>query len=189
MDIDELLLILEKNKDKIQKIDEDFYIKLNERIKELEKMKMEDKHGEAFRIDDELRTLRRIQKRIFEARTSKIVRAAWAKVCGTESSLEGFENLIEQEKKLLRELTDSIKNFQKWVFSCESKNEVKEETKPDYILVRVKNNVEEFEGVDGKTYKLRKEDVVTLPALNANVLIKNRFVEVINPQKIVHRKD
>ena len=36
MDIDELLLILEKSKkEKIQKIDEDFYSKLNLRLKEL----------------------------------------------------------------------------------------------------------------------------------------------------------
>jgi len=190
MDIDELLLILEKSKDKVQKIDEDFYIKLNEKIRELERMRIEVEHDKAFRIDDELRTLKRIQKRIFEARTSKIVRAAWAKVCGTESGFEGFENLIEKEKNLLRELTDSIKNFQKWVFSSESpKEEIKEEIKSDYILVRVKNDVEEFEGVNGKTYKLRREDVVTLPALNANVLIKSGAVEVINTQKVLHTKD
>ncbi|HID42663.1 MAG TPA: hypothetical protein EYP30_02625 [Archaeoglobaceae archaeon] len=190
MDIDQLLLILEKSKgEKIQRIDEDFYIKLNERIRELERMKVNAEHEDAFRIDDELRTLRRIQRRIFEVRTSKIVRAAWAKVCKTESGLEGFENLIEQEKNLLRELTNSIKNFQKWVFTSEAKKEFKEETKSDYVLVRVKNDVEEFEGVNGKTYKLRRGDVVTLPALNANVLIKSGTVEVINTQKIGYKKD
>jgi|Deesub1362A_J573_1020465.scaffolds.fasta_scaffold01059_14 DNA replication factor GINS len=187
MDIDELLLILEKSKkDKIQKIDEDFYSKINLRLRELEERKKEiGDYQEAIRVDDELRTLRRIQRRIFEIRTSKILRAAWSEVCKTDSGLEGFENLIEDEKNLFRSLIESITAFKNRAFSSEiAKKEVVEKSEPDYVLVKVKNDADEFEGVNGKTYKLRREDVVTLPSLNAKILIKSGTVEVIDTGNI-----
>jgi DNA replication factor GINS len=181
MDIDELLLILEKSREgKIQPIDDDFYKKLNGRIKELEAIKKRtDDYQEAFRIDDELKTLRRIQRRIFEIRTSKILRAAWAEVCKTESGVEGFENLIEREKNLFKEITAIITKFKNWVFSTEPIKDGIEEKGSEYTVVRVKKDIEEFEGIDGKTYKLRREDVVTLPSLNAKVLVKSGTVEII----------
>ena len=118
-------------------------------------------------------------------RTSKIVRAAWSEVCKIEGGLEGFENLIEEEKNLFRSLVESITTFKNWVFSSEmAKKEVIEKPESDYILVKVKNDVKEFEGVNGKTYKLRREDVVTLPSLNAKILIKSGTVEVIDTDNI-----
>jgi DNA replication factor GINS len=183
MDIDELLLILEKSRDKIQPLDEDFYDKLKKRVKELEELRrrIEDER-EVLRIEDELRTLKRIQRKIFEARTSKIIRAAWAKICETESGIDGFENLIKSERDLFRKLIEVISEFKKSVLEELEKEESKDESS-DYVLVRVKSDIPEFEGVDGKTYKLRREDVVTLPALNANALIKGDVVEIIRVMK------
>jgi DNA replication factor GINS len=181
MDIDELLLVLEKSRmGKIQKIDEDFYERLKTRINELEELRKKSKsEREVLRIEDELRTLKRIRRRIFEARTSKIVRAAWAEVCETESGIEGLENLIECEKNLFKLLTEVITEFKKSILErLENKN-----IEDGYVLVRVKSDIPEFEGIDGKTYKLRREDVVTLPTLNANALIKGDAVELIKVKK------
>ena len=192
MDIDELLLILEKSRTgKIQKIDDDFYDRLRERIEELEELrKKTDNDREISRIEDELRTLKRIRRRIFEIRTGKIVRAAWSEVCETESGIEGLENLIEAEKNLLRKLVEVINEFKRWIFESvepekeEEEKEVTEVKSEDgYVLVRVKNDVPEFEGIDGKTYKLRREDVVTLPALNAKALMKGNVVEIIEVKR------
>ena len=71
MDIDELLIILEKNRSKLTKLEDDFYQKVKTRIVELEELRKEANDDEISRIDDEIRTIRRIQRRIFEARTSK----------------------------------------------------------------------------------------------------------------------
>lgn len=181
MDIEELLIIVEKSRgSKIQKIDPDFYEMLRNRIKELEELRKESEDVE--RIDDEIRTIRKIQRRIFEARVSKIVRAAWAEVCETESGIEGMENLIDKERELFRKIIDVLKEFRKWVFEGETFREEKGEEKRSF-LVRVKQDIPEFEGVDGKTYKLRKGDVVTLPSLNANVLVKSDAVEVIEVKR------
>jgi len=186
MDIDELLIVLEKSKGKkIQKINSDFYSKLSLRISELEERRRSVDFQETIRIDDELKTLKRIQRRIFEARTSKIVRAAWAEVCKTETGVEGFENLIDEEKKLFEELIESISRFKEWVYNTQKDEELPvEETIQDYSVVKVNKDIDEFEGVNGKTYKLRKEDVLTLPSLNARILIKAGNVEGINAQRI-----
>ncbi len=54
---------------------------------------------------------------------------------------------------------------------------------PERILVRIKQDIPEFEGVDGKTYKLRKEDVVLIPSLNANALVKSGIAEKIEVKR------
>ena len=177
MDIDELLTILEKSKSgKLQKIDENLYDKIKEKIAELEERKKNaSSEDEIIRIEDEIRTLKRIQRRIFEARTSKIIKMAWAKVCETETD-EEFDNMTSVEKSLFKKLVEILENFKRLILEHVKKEE-KEEAK--YILVRIKKDIPEFVGVDGKTYKLRREDVVVLPELNAKALIKDGVAEEI----------
>ncbi len=186
MDIDELLIVLEKNRSKLTKLDDDFYQQIRKRILELEESRKDADDYEISRIDDEIRTIKRIQKKIFEARTSKIIRAAWAKVCGEAVSVE---NLTTAERNLLVKLTELISEFRDTITgeataeTENSKNQADEnpdEVSHDFELVRVKTNIGKFEGVDGKTYKLSREDVVTLPKLNAKALIKADAAEPIS---------
>lgn len=53
----------------------------------------------------------------------------------------------------------------------------------DKILLRVKQDIPEFEGIDGKTYKLRRGDVVIVPKLNADALIKSGVCEEIEVKR------
>ena len=184
MDIDELLIVLEKNRSKLTKLEDDFYQKIRKRISELEELRKGADDNEISRIDDEIRTIKRIQRRIFETRTSKIIRAAWAKVCGESVNVE---NLTSAEKNLLVKLIELISEFRDSI-SGEEKNQTeikrevdegKEVSNPDFELVRIKTNIGKIEGVDGKTYKLSREDVVTLPKLNAKALIKADAAEPI----------
>jgi DNA replication factor GINS len=52
-----------------------------------------------------------------------------------------------------------------------------------YVLARVLNNMEPFMGVDGRIYHLTKEDIVTLPRRNAEVLNERNIVLNITPGK------
>lgn len=52
-----------------------------------------------------------------------------------------------------------------------------------YILARVLDNMEPFMGVDGRIYHLMKEDIVTLPRRNAEVLNERNIVLNITPGK------
>lgn len=162
--IEELLILVDKNRSQITKMSEDFYERVRKRIEELEKMKEDE------RVLDELKTIKRLQKKLFELRTGKIINAAWAEVCGQEISFNE-EDLIPAERNFFKKLVELIGEF---------KREVLEEKKPlvERILVRVKKDVEIL-GVDGKRYKLRREDVATLPVENAELLIKSGMAEKV----------
>lgn len=163
--IEELLTLIEKNRSQLTKIDEELYEKIRKRIEELEGQR-----GENERVEDEIRTLNRLQKKLFELRTGKIINAAWAEVCGQEVGFSE-ENMSSLEREFFRTLIGTISEFRRRVFE-----ERKE--KLDKVLVRIKKDVEIL-GVDGKRYKLRREDVATLPAENAEVLIKSGIAERI----------
>ncbi len=182
MNIDELMILAERSRTAIEKIDDDFYERLKERIAELEERMKKASDEDATRIEDEIRTLKKIQKKIFEARTGKIIRLAWAEVCNTESGIEGKENLIQVEKDFLEKLKELILKFRELLLE---KRVEKEESieEGDYVLLRIKQDIPEFEGVDGKTYKLRREDVVLIPKLNANGLIKSGVAEKIEVKR------
>ena len=179
MDIDELLLILEKCKaGKLQKIDGNLYVNLKNRINKLEEERRIASEKDILRIEDEIRTLKRIQRKIFEARTGKIVRAAWAEVCGASVS-EDLENMTEKEKELFKKLVDVIKEFKEWVSKNTVKDVKEDKDKRNYMLIRIVSDVTEFQGIDGKTYKVRRGDILTLPTLNAKALIKGGVAEEI----------
>ncbi|MEM0215881.1 MAG: hypothetical protein QXU31_08155 [Archaeoglobaceae archaeon] len=163
--IEELLTLIEKNRSQLTKIDEDLYEKIRRRIEELETHK-----EDSERVEDEVRALKRLQKKLFELRTGKIINAAWAEVCGQEVGFND-ENLSSLEREFFRTLVEVISEFRRKVFE-ERKEKV------DKVLVRIKKDVEIL-GVDGKRYKLRREDVATLPAENAEVLIKSGVAERI----------
>jgi DNA replication factor GINS len=48
-------------------------------------------------------------------------------------------------------------------------------------LVRILQEIDPFVGIDGRIYALRKEDVVTLPARNADVLVERNIALNITP--------
>ncbi len=170
MNIDELLLVLEKNKVKLQKIEDDFYKNLGLKIKELEEKISSADEAEYFQLEDELRTIKRIQRKIFEVRTGRIISTAWAEVCGQVVDSE-VENMTRDEREFFKKLVELIRDFKRRVLEGFEKKE-------KYVLIRVKKSIE-IQGVDGKTYKLRREDVVTIPEMNAEALIKNGIAERI----------
>lgn len=54
---------------------------------------------------------------------------------------------------------------------------------PRFVVSRVLQHMEPFMGVDGRIYQLHREDLVTLPERNAEVLCERNIVLNINPGK------
>ncbi|MCU0632030.1 MAG: hypothetical protein MUC66_03515 [Methanolinea sp.] len=54
---------------------------------------------------------------------------------------------------------------------------------PRFVVSRVLQEMEPFMGVDGRIYQLHREDLVTLPERNAEVLCERNIVLNINPGK------
>jgi DNA replication factor GINS len=50
--------------------------------------------------------------------------------------------------------------------------------------VRILQEIDPFVGMDGRIYALRKEDVVTLPAWNADVLVERNIALNITPSTL-----
>jgi len=53
-----------------------------------------------------------------------------------------------------------------------------------YVLARVLDSMEPFLGVDGRIYHLEKEDIVTLPKRNAEVLHERNIVIPLKPPSV-----
>lgn len=49
-----------------------------------------------------------------------------------------------------------------------------------YSLIRINQDIPVFAGVDGRSYLLGRHDIVTLPTVNANALIKRNFAVVVD---------
>jgi len=178
--IEELMIIVEKSRESLQKIDDNLFNQIKRRIRELEDMKKTSDDEDYLKIDEEIRTLRKLQKRLFELRTIKIIMQAWADVCETESGIEGIENMTSAERELYNKLVNLLEEYKKEIL-IEFSESI--EIRGDKILVRVKQDIPEFEGIDGKTYKLRKGDVVIIPKLNADALIKSGVCEEIEVKR------
>jgi DNA replication factor GINS len=63
----------------------------------------------------------------------------------------------------------------------ETESESFPERKDEYIIVRMLADVDAFLGVDGRTYSLKKEDVVSLPRINGEVLCDHNIALNIEP--------
>ncbi len=165
MDIDEIIAIWESCRNgEFRRIPENFYDTLKEMIEEREKAKNNVDENDYFKIEDEIRTLKRIRRDVFEARVNRILKMAWMNVCGCKVD---EESMIEVERDLYRKIIEILEKFKSKIFERKEK-----------IMVRVKRDVE-FEGVNGRTYKLRRDDIVLLPNENAKALIEGGFVEEI----------
>jgi DNA replication factor GINS len=156
-----------------QRIPDDFYERIGEMIKE----RMEKKAGldedEYLEIEDEIRSLKRARMDVFKVRLDRILKLAWKSVCCKET--EGLDNMTKSERDVFERIVEILESFKAMVFG----ERKKEKDSKAYVLVRVKRDVPEFEGVDGRVYKLRREDVALLPNLNAKALIDGGFVDLL----------
>jgi DNA replication factor GINS len=92
---------------------------------------------------------------------------AWMSMCGCKVD---EDSMIEAEKDLYRRIVELLEKFKSRIFG--RKREEK-------VLVRIKKDIPEFEGVDGRVYRLRREDVVLLPKLNAKALVEGGIAEEV----------
>ncbi|WP_456328126.1 hypothetical protein [Archaeoglobus sp.] len=167
MDIDEIIAVWESCRNgEFKKIPEDFYETIQSMIEDREKKKAYADEDEYYRLEDEIRTLKRIRKDVFEARVNRILKMAWMSMCGCRVD---EDSMIEAERDLYRRIVEILEKFKSLIFG---------KRREEKVLVRVKRDVE-FEGVDGRIYKLKREDVVLLPKLNAKALIEGGLAEEI----------
>ena len=161
----------------------------------------------ALLLQDELRKVRKKREQIFTYRERKLALLASSKASGAEVELP---NLASQERALFENLVAVLKTTRDGAFGAspfgrepaaempagsdqtrggpsmrvvkseETKRPVVAPSLKDYAVVHVLEDIPPFAGID-TTYRLRKEDVVTLPKTIAQILVdrgKARIVQM-----------
>jgi len=159
-------------------------------------------------LEDEIRSARRVVEDIFKLRLRKIIRSANFKANGLDTELEGLTREEEElynelvnaitkaRRRVLSCLSGKVEEVEeeKKIYSMEEKDRREEELKTSgneaseeledtegkgYILVKVVKEIPPFVGIDGRSYSLKREDVVTLPREHAELLLQRNVITLI----------
>ncbi|MHC1635275.1 MAG: DNA replication complex subunit Gins51 [Candidatus Methanospirareceae archaeon] len=195
MDIEKLWEILykERNTASLQELPQDFYSEAGLYLRKLEEEKegADDKRREL--IEDEIRNARSKIEDIIRRRIGKIVKIASSGVKTMPKGLvreereifEGVMSCVEEGRRRIMEI--ALGRGGRDLEMSEEKGERrggKEEGeigekkgREEYIVVRILGDIPSFMGVDGRVYKLRREDVVMIPKINAEILCSNNLAQ------------
>ncbi len=196
MDVEKLWEILyrERNTASLQELPERFCEEVRDYISRLERDKEEADETRRGFIEDEIRNARMKVEDIIRRRIGKIIKLASS---GIETSPKG---MLEDERELFQGVKSEVDEGRARIFARifgepepqRQKNEQEREPERDsgrdrdkgkdkgkdknkvvgeqYSIVRILENIPTFMGVDGRIYKLGKEDVIMLPKTNAEIL-------------------
>jgi DNA replication initiation complex subunit (GINS family) len=162
----------EKENEELQKLPEEFYAEISEYIKRIrrESRMLESKSVKARLMAQELSNAERIARELVSLRFEKLVKQTSSGVVPRE------ETLTSKEREIALELSPSFEKFQE-VLKDSTREETMasgEKTRQTRRLLRFLKEVPAIVGSDLKMYgPFAAEDVATLPAENARVLVKH----------------
>ncbi|UCH71988.1 MAG: hypothetical protein JSW62_00100 [Thermoplasmatales archaeon] len=176
---------LEKTSPFLTKIDDKFYYKLKEYLKNLENEIHQEENPQKIKLfKDEINNTKKLAMNIYEFREKKIVQHALSKVRGAKVDLK---NLLENERELFESLVEQILDTRRKIMEepSDDKNSKPNNSKKKEIvatnksIIRVLEDIPEFVGTDMKTYTLRKNDILTVSQQMSDSLIKRGVVKQI----------
>lgn len=162
----------ERENVELQPLAKDFYVLLAGYVKKIreESRMLDEKTAKARLVKHELRNARRLIKTLVQLRLEKIFLAT------TQGKTISAEMLTAEEERLCAEmlpLTESFQELMKGVLHGRAPKVDVEKKKSNLVPVRFLKDTPAIIGSDMKTYgPFKPEDVGTVPAENANVLIK-----------------
>ena len=208
MDFEELRDILTREqRSKLAKLEPDFYESVRAYLDGLREEQKTASDREAPLLADELETAGDRLQRIFKLRVGKIVKLAslnismeidgtryevdamtpverdiyhsvlaavrqgWSEIVGILAGKSGPPTPEETPARIVEEVSDAEQ--------IEDVEVPGHGVLDDYTIVRVLKDIPTFMGADSHHYTLAKNDVVTLPNLNAKVLCKRRVVSPV----------
>lgn len=160
----------------------DFYQRTESYLKSLEEeTSLSDAHTIQGRLlIKERETARRLLNELRNTRLRKIIE--YAKNGNTIAS----EGLTDEEQNLVKRLNDSLTSFTE--NRVESKQANSSEPQTELVVVRFIQDIPEIVGVDLRIYgPYKKEDVGSLPAQNAQALVRQGAVKLIDVRGIPQR--
>lgn len=196
-------VLREERKEKLAPVDKDFYEKARTHIHELGiELKSMDPGSVKYQIlEDEFNKAKKNFNSILEIRMTKINYEASVRKSLKRQDDREPENMTPEERDLFTGLYNLMSDFRNkrldlsvQVKACDPVQAAgpapEPVTKPisrtnikDYMVVRMLRDIPAFAGMDGRNYTLAKEDVATVPVVNANALVSRGAAVKINAGK------
>jgi DNA replication factor GINS len=145
---------------------------------------------------EEIHSLRETIRELFQIRSRKILALAGARM-EIPVDREETRKMIPPEREMYRIILAALEDCRSTTTegkpgpagTTDREDSVEESTGKEsslgvengQIVVRMLADVDAFLGVDGRIYTLKKEDVVTLPRINAEVLCDHNIALNIKP--------
>jgi DNA replication initiation complex subunit (GINS family) len=186
----------ESSKKTLTHLEADFYDKVNRYLggieTELAVERQKDANSKAaMLLQDELQKAQKKREQITQYRERKIALLASQRAGGADVELRG---LASPEQDLLQRLVDILANHRREALGLAARTEIPTATTkgragiaapipppslPRGVLLHILEDVPPFAGPDG-TLRLKKEDLVTLPAQMAKVLVERGKARIVN---------
>lgn len=184
---------IEESNSLLSKIDENLYLNFSNYIKNLNlRLKKENNQQRKIILKNEIINTKKIVKDIYDQREKKILFAIMTKVRGGEPNLK---HLIKSEKKLFESILEIVSSMRQEIIEQKKKsniNKISDNTnninnkKIKYSknkIFLIKDNIPEFIGTDSKKYKLKKNDIISLPRKTSELLSKRDIAVEIQLKK------
>lgn len=177
------LLRIEKSRNELQKLDNDFFQKVSKYLEEktliLNSFKEKGSENEAKKIEKQLDNFKKNLQELYERREKKILELSL--FCSrTDKKTSEISNMLQEEKELFENTLKCLISSKKQILP--KLNGKKTETFKNTILIRFLHSVPKFVGADEHIYgPFESEDIANLPSDIASLLIqKNRAEEIRN---------
>jgi DNA replication factor GINS len=205
MKLDELRLIVlnERETGRLSEMPMDLYGKVGEHLKGLQEQVYacrDPLSDQAQTLMEEVAAMRETIRDIFRIRSRKVLSLAALQTESHIADRDELRKMLPAEREMYDEIAKVIETARHGMVSgmlprAESESPADAgaevtagadagcgpvEATPQR-LVRILQEIDPFVGMDGRIYALRKEDVVTLPARNADVLVERNIALNITP--------
>jgi DNA replication factor GINS len=197
--LDELrsILLSERETGRLIQVPHDLYESTREETESLSKevYESEDPFSDRARIlIERVSSIRETLQDIFRIRSAKILALAQSQEKGQFIDRDELKKMLPEEREMFDQMVLAIEQCRCLLVDgtvhrppskegevereepCAAILEDLSSTVPEFVLGRVLQDMEPFMGVDGRIYQLQKEDIVTLPERNADVLCERNIV-------------
>lgn len=177
------ILRIEKSRNELQKLDDDFFQKVSRYIEEktliLNSLKEKEADIEAKKTERQLESFKKMLQELYEKRERKILELALFCSRTSKKSPE-INNMLKEEKELFENTLNTLNNSKKQILP--RLNGKKTETFKNTILVKFLHSVPKFVTPEEHIFgPFESEDIANLPTDIAKLLIqKNRAEEIKN---------
>jgi DNA replication factor GINS len=204
--LDELriLLLSERETGRLVHIQRDLFVSAGKSLEELytSLYAIADPFSEEARVlIERITAIKETLSDLYRIRAEKILSLARTQEEGSYIDREELKKLLPEEKDMFDQVVLSLEQARcrlvEGVLPRGSPHQGKErdgepcatvvsqdlQDLPRFVVSRVLQDMDPFMGVDGRIYQLQREDLVTLPERNAEVLCERNIVLNINPGK------